>query len=332
MPDASRPAAAAPRRSPFRWLPFPLAAATLAGFAGRWHWLLDLASHFRWYWLTLALIAVACCWRRGGPAVRCCLVVALLGNAGPLLPYWVPPTAGGAAVAAPPRPAAGESCGLIVINVLAPNPAKSAVVEYLRSRDPDFIVALEIDAAWAEALAGLGDRWPHGVIQPQDDNFGIALLAKRPPQEHSVREFGGGGVPSIVATFTGASGPFTLVATHPLAPQSAGTARRRDAHLRSLADFVAASPLPCVVAGDLNATPWSAAFRALVARTGLVDTALGRGLQGTWNARLWAPRIPIDHVLVPPGTEVLRRAVGPDVGSDPFPVEAEIRRPARGRD
>ena len=24
------------------------AAATLAGFAGRWHWLLDLTNHFRW--------------------------------------------------------------------------------------------------------------------------------------------------------------------------------------------------------------------------------------------------------------------------------------------
>ena len=82
--------------------------------------------------------------------------------------------------------------------------------------------------------------------------------------------------------------------------------------------------LPCPAGGDFNATPWCRAFRRLVSASGLVDTALGRGVQTTWNARYPAPRIPIDHVLVPPTAIVLRRQVGPDVGSDHFPVEAEF--------
>ena len=139
----------------------------------------------------------------------------------------------------------------------------------------------------------------------------------------------GAGMPSIVATFAGPAGEFTLVATHPVPPKTAALARSRDRQLRAIAEFVAAAPLPCIVAGDLNTTPWSAAFRDLLARGGLRDTALGRGVQGTWHARLPLPRIPIDHVLAPPGTEVLRRAVGPDVGSDHFPVEAELRLPPR---
>lgn len=317
-----------PPRGLFAWLPFPLAAVTLAGFVGGWHWLLDLTSHFRWYWLLLSIVCLAAAGWRVGHIARACLAVAVLGNAGPMLPYWLP--------AASPRPAAAAGAGperlplsLVSVNVLTSNRDKQAVLDYVRDRDPDVAIFLEVDAPWAGAIDGLDDRWPHAVVQSRADNFGIALLAKHPLREHRIVEFGDAGVPSIVATFTDPAGDYTLIATHPVPPKGPDYARDRDAHLRGIADFVAASPLPCVVAGDLNATPWSAAFRDLVARGGLVDTALGRGVQATWNARAWAPRIPIDHVLVPPGTAVLRRTIGPDVGSDHFPVEAEIRLPAR---
>lgn len=316
-----------PPRGLFAWLPFPLAAVTLAGFAGRWHWLLDLTSHFRWYWLLLAIVCLASSWRRAGRVAIACLAVAVVGNAWPMLPYWLPAAA---------RPAAAAGAGperlplsLVSVNVLTSNRDTQAVLDYVRGRDPDVAVFMEVDAAWARAIDGLDDRWPHAVVQSRADNFGIALLAKRPPREHRIVEFGDAGVPTIVATFADPAGDYTLIATHPVPPKGTVYARDRDAQLRAIAEFVAASPLPCVVAGDFNATPWSAAFRDLLARGGLVDTALGRGARGTWNARAWAPRIPIDHVLVPPGTAVLHRAVGPDVGSDHFPVEAEIRLPTR---
>jgi len=332
MPEAVRAAvpdpASVPRSSLFTWLPFPLAAVTLAGFVGGWHWLLDLASHFRWYWLLLAVACLAASWRRAGRGVVACLAVAVLGNAWPLLPYWLPAVTALPAAAAGPGPERA-ALALVSVNVLTSNRDTQAVLDYVRGRDPDIAIFMEVDAAWARALDGLSDRWPHGVMQPRDDNFGIALLAKHPPREHRIVEFGDTGVPTIVATFTDPAGDYTLIATHPVPPKGPDYARDRDAQLRAIAEFVAASPLPCVVAGDLNATPWSWAFRDLVTRACLVDTALGRGVQPTWNARAWAPRIPIDHILVPPGTAVLRRGVGPDVGSDHFPVEAEIRLPIR---
>jgi endonuclease/exonuclease/phosphatase (EEP) superfamily protein YafD len=327
MHDAPRPSPApAPRRSLLDFLPFAVAAATAAGWGGGWHWLLDLANHFRWYWLLLACVSVATSWRRTGWLARGCLAVALAGNLWALLPYWLPP-AGGDAVAGPPTAGRREPISLVSINVLTSNTDKPAVLAYLRSRDPDIIIALEVDAAWAAALGELSAGWPHTIVEPRGDNFGIALLAKRPPREHRVREFGDTGVPSIVATFADPGGDYTVIATHPVPPKSPDYARDRDTQLRAIAQLVAASPLPCIVAGDLNATPWSAAFRDLIATSGLRDTALGRGVQASWNARVWAPRIPIDHILAPPGTEIIRRAVGPFVGSDHFPVEAEIRLP-----
>jgi endonuclease/exonuclease/phosphatase (EEP) superfamily protein YafD len=100
----------------------------------------------------------------------------------------------------------------------------------------------------------------------------------------------------------------------------------RNSQLRELGDFVKRSPLPTIVAGDLNSTPWSVAFRDVVSRSGLRDSALGLGVHGTWNAHTWI-RIPIDHALIPPKAVVVRRAVGPDVGSDHFPLEITIAFP-----
>ena len=47
-------------------------------------------------------------------------------------------------------------------------------------------------------------------------------------------------------------------------------------------------------------------------------------MQPSWNARSLFLRIPIDHIFAPPTATVVRRTIGPNVGSDHFPVEAEL--------
>jgi len=195
---------------------------------------------------------------------------------------------------------------------------------YLRDRRPDVVAVLEVDADWATALDGLADVFPHRVIRPRTDNFGIALLSRWPLDDVEVVAFTDTGFPSIVATVRRPAGDFRFIATHPYPPFNARSTDQLVTHLGGVAAAAVASSLPCLVAGDFNATPWSRPFRRLVATSGLVDSALGRGVQATWHAHLPAPRIPIDHVLVPPEATVLRREVGPDIGSDHFPIEAEI--------
>lgn len=299
-------------------LPVAALAVTLAAACGRWHWLPDLANHFRWYYLAWALawlpLAAVC---RSGRLAWLCLGTVIALNGWAMVPYWLPAPA----VAAPPGSA---PLSLVSLNVLTSNRDTAAVVGYLRSRGPDIAVLLEVDDAWARALRELDDLFPHRLVHPRTDNFGIALLSRHPLEDADIVEFAGVDLPSIVARVIRNADGLTVIATHPVPPLGTVNARDRDAALRALADHVARIRGPCIVAGDLNATPWCAAFRDLVARSGLRDTALGRGVQPTWNARSWAPRIPIDHVLAPAGTLVLRRDVGPDVGSDHFPVEAEL--------
>jgi endonuclease/exonuclease/phosphatase (EEP) superfamily protein YafD len=299
---------------------YGLAAVTLAGFAGGWHWLFDLASHFPWYWLLAALVWFAVAPRRRGRLATACLLAAVAVNACALLPYWLPAAAEGTDTAG------GDVLRIVSLNVLAGNADSDRTLAYLRQCDADVVVLLEVDHAWAEAVAMLEPRYPHGLVHPRADRFGIAVLSRLPLANHRVEALAEG-PPVVIADLPRGSKGCLLVAAHPPAPISASWSVRRDAQLAAIGDVAATESRPVIVAGDLNATPWSHGFRQLVRLRGLRDSALGRGLQPTWNARHLAPRIPIDHVVVSPAVRVLSRRVGPDVGSDHLPVEATLAIP-----
>lgn len=299
---------------PVDWPAFALAAATSAGFAGGWHWLLDLASHFRWYWFVGAVLWTVVAGRWCGRPALGCLALAVGAGGLALLSYWLP------AAACRDR---GMRLHVLSLNVLADNADKDRTLAYLEHRDADVVVLLEIDPAWAAALDRLAPRYPHRLIEARDGNFGIALLSRLPLAEARVIGLADG-PPVIVAGLRGDAAECLLVAAHPPPPLSASWSARRDRQLAAIGDLAAADQRPVIVAGDLNTTPWSHGFRVVAGGRGLRDTAVGRGVQATWNARLPAPRLPIDHVLVSPEIGVHSRSVGPDVGSDHLPVEAVL--------
>jgi endonuclease/exonuclease/phosphatase (EEP) superfamily protein YafD len=297
---------------------YGLAAVTLAGFAGGWHWLLDLASHFRWYWLLAALIGLAVAPGRRSRLATACLLAAMAANAAPLLPYWMPVSAEATTDLA--------SLRIVSLNVLVDNADTGRTLGYLRACDADVVVLLEVDDAWADAVAALEQIYPHRVMHPRADRFGIAVLSRLPLANHRVEELADG-PPVVIADLPRGARGCLLVAAHPPAPIAAAWSARRDAQLAAIGEVAASESRPVIVAGDLNATPWSHGFRQLVRPRGMRDSALGRGLQATWNARRFAPRIPIDHVVVSPEVRVVSRRVGPDVGSDHLPVEATLAVP-----
>lgn len=297
-----------------------LLAATVIASAGSWHWSFDLISHFRCYYFALALIWIMAICRQQRRISQVCLAMALVWNGWLILPYYWPQRE--TAI-----PEAVTVVSMISLNVYTANPDKAVVVDYLRNRHPDLIIVMEVDIDWALALQELNDLYPHRLVQPRADNFGIGLLSKWPLTEPRFVEFAGTELPNVVARVNREGHEFQIIATHPLPPISAGNSQERNAQLRDLADFVKESNVPSIVAGDFNASPWSSAFRDFGARSGLKDSALGYGIQGTWNAKSWLIRIPIDQVFVPPRSLVTRRVVGPAVGSDHFPVEATIALP-----
>ncbi len=204
--------AASPRPSAAADLPaYGLAAVTLAGFAGGWHWLLDLTSHFRWYWLLAALVWGAVAGRRRSRSAVACVAVAIAANAWAILPYWLP-AAGGTDE--------GGAVEIVTLNVFALNADKDRTLDYLRHRGADVVVLVEIDAAWAEAIESLAALYPHRLIEPRVDMFGVAVLSQLPLEDPRVEEFAAG-PPAIVTGVCRGERGFLLVAAHPPAPISA---------------------------------------------------------------------------------------------------------------
>jgi endonuclease/exonuclease/phosphatase (EEP) superfamily protein YafD len=315
-----------------------LLAGTLAGRAGALlpegttlSWLCDLTVHFRASGLLPALAAAALSLRGGPPAARVACAAALLVTLADLLPSWLPGPGRARAVAHAAADDAARPLTVVCLNVQWDNPDTARTLAYLRATGADLIVLLEVDHRWAAALAGLAADYPFARVEPRNSFEGLALFSRWPLHGTASVDFGTRGVPSIVTTVESPAGAVDVIATHPQPPLSPALDRELRAHLRAVGRRAAAAPHPCLVIGDLNATPWSAAFHGLMREGRLVDSARGRGIQPTWNARLWAPRIPIDHVLVTPDVTVVDRRLGPDVGSDHLPIEAVLRLPPRHR-
>ena len=298
-----------------------LAATTLATFAAL-HFSADLLAHFPLPCLLALLpatVALAVCRRRGW-AVLFALGAMLAGSR--LWPQLI---------ATPPQATGSAATALRVgcVNLRFNNDRVTELLRQIESEQPDLLMISELwPAAWTQ-LQPLRRAYPHVVAQPRQGCFGIALLSKLPLRDARVVPLGHDWTPAIVATALHPSGPIGLLAAHPPPPGLARRSRERNRSLNAIPMVLDGLPERRIVLGDLNASPWSAPFCAMLATAELIDSNRGAGYQGSWPARLPAPlRIPIDHVLVSAGIGVQARRLGVEFGSDHLPLFADLLLPA----
>jgi endonuclease/exonuclease/phosphatase (EEP) superfamily protein YafD len=292
------------------------AAASIAGLAGRYWWVLDLASHFRvQYFIVLAIVAAALCVMQ---AYRTAIVFALVAlvNLALVLPLYTGTTR---SAATPDR-----SFRVMLINVYRHNKDHAAVLDTITKHNPDFVIAEEVNQRWMTVLHTLGEHYPHVVSQPREDNFGIALLSKYPIVDANVIKVGSIGLPTILAQFDVKGDRFLLLGTHAVPPVNSEYAKLRNEHLAAIPEIVSALEAPVLLLGDLNVSPWSYHFRQLIQHSGLRDGSQGRGVQPTWPTHMLPLLIPIDHCLHSPGIDVIDKTIGKHVGSDHYPVVVDF--------
>jgi endonuclease/exonuclease/phosphatase (EEP) superfamily protein YafD len=290
--------------------------ATTAGFFGSVWWALDLCSHFPVVYGAAALAA-------GGAAAAVRRFV-LTGIAALLFmvnlivvaPSWIGPDL--------PAKLEGPRLEVLLLNVNMDHGGHDKVAALIRREDPDVIALLEVDDRWAAGLAEALRPWPERQEALRGDRFGVALYSRRPIRRAWVETYAPADVPTIFAELDVDGVPFTVVVTHPPPPVSATTSRARDRHLNALAARREQLGRRYAIVGDLNASPWSAAFGGFARRLKVSDTRRGFGIQASWPAWLPLFRIPIDHVLVSEGVFAVDRRIGVDVGSDHLPVIVQL--------
>jgi endonuclease/exonuclease/phosphatase (EEP) superfamily protein YafD len=289
---------------------------TVAGLLGCLWWPLDLASHFRVQYLfsLLLLSAILAIARKRWSSL---ILAALAGpNLILILPLYIPPWSPEDAVSTPLR------AMLANVNTRHGDPAR--VLRVVEAHDPDLLVLEEINAEWIERLGPLEEGYPHRITEPRRDNFGIGIYSKIPLESAAIVYIAEAMVPSIVAAVTVEKRTLHIFATHPPPPGGPNGSYWRDDHLAAVPDFLSEVPRPLLLLGDLNATPWSCHFQRLIDRSGLRDSTRGWGFQPTWPAGMPHLWIPIDHCLYSHGIHIRDRQVGPNVGSDHYPLIVEF--------
>lgn len=295
-----------------------VAALSLAAFAGRWVWWLDVLANFRAQYAlvltVLGVIVVISRWKRSGIAI---LAVAAV-NIAVVAPLFL---------GSPGRPdPTAPTLRVLSFNLLSDNESFNEVIDYIRDTDADLVFLHEASRPWEVALdsADLGYRMVKG--RSEGLIFGTVILVKGEADIVSYG-FAAGQARAVSLTYVpeGWPEPVTGLSTHPLAPTNAERAGLRDAQLGFAADWAADQAGPYFVVGDLNATPWSWPFRRLVAEGGLRNSQLGFGLQPSFSARTNVLfRVPIDHLLTGEGLRVRDRRLGPNLGSDHFPLVVDL--------
>jgi len=300
------------------------ALATLAARGARSSWLLELFSHFPLQYLVLQVLAAMACLALGRRTWALLALLAAVANLQALWPY-VPGLVAGHD--APAGDTGTPTVRLIAANLLYRQEDAGAIRAYLGRRSPDLVVLSEFTPRWREKLRDLERAYPHVVLRPRLNAWGLAIYSRHPLRAIEELDLGDTQSSNLRVLVQLPTGLVEVYGIHLASPPSRERAAQRNTQLRLLARRIAAADpaLPRIVAGDFNATPWSPHFRDLLRDARLRDAREPFGLQATWPA-LPAPfGIPIDHCLVSGPLEVTRVATGDHTGSDHWPLECEFR-------
>ncbi|MCI0678648.1 MAG: endonuclease/exonuclease/phosphatase family protein, partial [Actinobacteria bacterium] len=238
-------------------------------------------------------------------------------NLVPVLPMYVG-SPGEAAANAP-------TVRVMSFNLLSTNESYAEVFEYIEAIDPAIVFLHEASRPWEAAAESIG----YEVFRARSDDliFGTLVLVRGSDVEAVSYGFSTTQPRAVAVTFRpeGWSDPIRVLSTHPLAPTDAERAGLRDAQLDFATRWASDQEGAFVVVGDLNATPWSWPFRRLVGETTLRNSQIGFGLQASFpvDANLLI-RVPIDHLLHSDALVVRDRRLGPELGSDHFPLVVDL--------
>lgn len=274
-------------------------------------WPLELFDHFRVQYVAIGLAATAGAFRLGIAGYADATAIATLVHLCSML-------SGAPGATLPER---GTPVRILLLNVHTASTGYADVRDLITDVDPDIVALVEVNERWLDELAPALTGFAARIEGPQSDNFGVALYARGTITGKI--EALGSQLPSLVAEVSIGPAVMNVILTHPLPPISSSAATQLVEQLDVIARRARTVP-HALVMGDFNATPWSRAFRRLLAGSELCDSRDGHGLQPTFPAGLWPLRIPIDHLLHDCGIGVTGRRVERDVGSDHLPVVIDL--------
>ncbi len=212
---------------------------------------------------------------------------------------------------------------LLVANVFMENTRTAETLALVTTHKPDVLLVLEANRKWQDDLRPLEADYPHRVLHPLENTYGMLLYSRFPIRHHELRFLIQDDIPSIYAQLELPSAQLVhFYGVHPMPPSPTEHYRstERDAELLLVGREARTKTGPVIIAGDLNDVAWSHTTRLFQRISGLLDPRVGRGLYNTFHARYFFLRWPLDHVFVSAHFQLQRMLRLPNGGSDHFPM------------
>ena len=218
-----------------------------------------------------------------------------------------------------------RSIRILASNVLMENRQADRLLALIRSKEPDLVLAVETDDWWYEQLKVLDGDFPYRLKQPQGNHYGLHFFSKLELRSPELRFLVEDAIPSVRTGVRLRSGDWIeFYGLHPRPPEVQEDTEQRDAEILIVGREIRADGRPSIVAGDLNDVAWSHTTRMFQRISGTLDPRRGRGTFNTFHAQYPMFRWPLDHIFHEASFTLIRLERLPSIGSDHFPVLAEL--------
>jgi endonuclease/exonuclease/phosphatase (EEP) superfamily protein YafD len=297
-----------------------LVAVTVIGEIGRVVVVADIVNHLRLlillvgaFALAIALLAKAGLW----PALA--LAAAMVWQMNWVLPEYIQSASRG--------PGGGAILTIATYNTHGIQSDAEAIGAWVRREGIDVLVLQEVGREAHDMVETLSAVLPHYVARRWQSNV---VMSRFPMVERQRNDLPVGDRRwyfPIVRIAPPGRAPISVMSVHTTRPPPmfAGQSEQL-AWVSAAAEQIGRARL--IVAGDFNLTPFSTRFQPFVQDLAMHRATLALPSFPTWSLRTpfaVLPFLPIDHVFHGDGFVALSAALGPDLGSDHYPVIVRLR-------
>lgn len=217
-------------------------------------------------------------------------------------------------------PNSTTSINLVQANLHYYNAHKNAAFEGLLLADADIYVLLEINDNDRELFAKLRkDKFDYGYKEIEGFPAGMGVISKYPIIKRQLHQFPGSKAKVLQLTIQVNETQLELVVLHPPSPRSESKWQQRNDIFDYTTLLLQTNVSHRVVAGDLNATPWSGNFIKMSALTPCYES---QGFYVSWYGADWLKQLgavgglPIDHCFSSDAVTISNFKTLPLNGSD----------------
>lgn len=187
----------------------------------------------------------------------------------------------------------GTTFKVAQFNVLCSNTHYQKTIDQALNSEAALISFQEIDGLWNSKLTkGLEKAYPyHHFVN--NHPHGLVIFSKYPLDDLITYHWAG--VPTLTGNVNLNGTPVHFVSTHTLSPRTEDRFRKRNKHLKKIAQYLKTVKGPVLAIGDFNAVPWNPSIVQIKEQSDMIDSR--KSITPTFPSSFKLAGIPIDYIL-----------------------------------